>query len=320
MAQNRNRERRAGALRTRLMASEIASNRLHAGHHNNGDETTVGDAAGALNFAGNYAKGLLHTANGDVDRGAYGTLLQALASGSPEAFERIQLGTPPGMMRRKLTNPQAGMAFSLAGPDAQEPTLPPAPAYGSAETAAEAAELYWMAVLRDVPFTGYGTNPVVAQAAESLSAPMAGSGFTVETSPRQGTNTVAREHLFRGSLTGDSEGPYISQFMLQGTDGPCPPDPDRSPHPTQVRQDGMLGYGAQRINQRIVTADPGQNFLTDPGSWLDSQNGKQSGQGIAPDCTPKFIRNLRDLGVHVRADRNYQHYFNAALLLQNPNH
>jgi hypothetical protein len=34
-------------------------------------------------------------------------------------------------------------------------TMPPPPAFGSMDEAAEMAELYWMAMARDVPFTSY---------------------------------------------------------------------------------------------------------------------------------------------------------------------
>ena len=42
--------------------------------------------------------------------------------------------------------------------------IPPAPSVASAQTAAEQVEHYWVALLRDVPFTEYPTNPVVAAA------------------------------------------------------------------------------------------------------------------------------------------------------------
>jgi hypothetical protein len=124
--------------------------------------------------------------------------------------------------------------------------------------------------------------------------------------------------LFRGALPGDLVGPYVSQFLLQGTEGPCPTPGSGAPQ--RRRQDGFIGYGAQLIDQRVLPPDPSQDFLLDAGDWLPSQNGIAPTSGINPDCTPRFIRNLRDLGIYVRADRNYQAYLNAALILQNADH
>ena len=44
----------------------------------------------------------------------------------------------------------------------------PPPAFASRENAAEIAENYWMALLRDVPFTDYPSNPIAAAAAADL--------------------------------------------------------------------------------------------------------------------------------------------------------
>jgi membrane-associated phospholipid phosphatase len=321
MPDNNNIARRAGANYVRRTAAALASNRPHPQDVNNADETTVTDPGGNLSFAGNYSKGLPHSnPAGDVDRGAYSSLLQALVIRTSRAFEQIRLGTPPGMQRRKLVNPQAGLAFDTQGPDAQEPTLPPAPVFGSQETAAEAAELYWMAIVRDVPFREYtaAIPPAgIGDAAQSLSAIGAGGEFTVPTSPRDGGGTVQPGALFRGTLPGDLVGPYVSQFLLQGTQGPCPV---ASGSLNRRRQDGLIGYGAQLIDQRILPPDPLEDFLFNPSEWQDSQNGVQPTTPISPDCTLRFIRNLRDLAMYVRADRNYQAYLNAALILQNINH
>jgi len=56
----------------------------------------------------------------------------------------------------------------LEGLDSHAVVIPPSPSVASAQTAAEAVEHYWGALLRDVPFTHYGTNPLAAQAAEDM--------------------------------------------------------------------------------------------------------------------------------------------------------
>jgi hypothetical protein len=46
--------------------------------------------------------------------------------------------------------------------------MPPAPSVASAQTAAEEVERYWGALLRDVPFTEYPSNPLVAEAVQHM--------------------------------------------------------------------------------------------------------------------------------------------------------
>ena len=53
-----------------------------------------------------------------------------------------------------------------------------APKVNSKEEAAEAVELYWMALLRDVPFTQFTNNNLVETAAAEL------SGLTDFTGPK----------------------------------------------------------------------------------------------------------------------------------------
>ena len=79
-------------------------------------------------------------------------------------FEAIPLG---GTV--KLLNPQAAYCFSLTGADAAAIAAPPAPAFSSAQQAAEMVEDYWAALTRDVPFSQYASDPLIGQAAADLS-------------------------------------------------------------------------------------------------------------------------------------------------------
>jgi hypothetical protein len=87
----------------------------------------------------------------------------------------------------KLTNPQAGLAFDLEGPDAQAVTQPPAPRFDSKQAAAEMRELYWMALARDVPFI----NPYLSHTA--LPDPAVGGG-AVQVPRGHQTQLRARSH------------------------------------------------------------------------------------------------------------------------------
>src|SRR5437868_1429948 len=115
----------------RLIREEAAAlaERPDIDHISNGEEAEFHNATG-LNFIANYSKGLPHSNFGEVTPAAYQALLRALYSGNPDHFEQIPLATMGGL---KLTNPQAGLAFDLEGPDAQALTIPPAPRIDSPE-------------------------------------------------------------------------------------------------------------------------------------------------------------------------------------------
>src|SRR5215213_9359394 len=123
-------------------------------HPNNQDEDIY------PNKIGNFSKGLPHNNDGTVVLSAYNALVNAINSGRPADFDAIPLG---GTVR--LTNPQSGLAFDLQGPDGHALVQPPAPALASREQAAEMSENYWMALLRDVPYSQYSTNPIANAAA-----------------------------------------------------------------------------------------------------------------------------------------------------------
>src|SRR5262249_1197453 len=153
----------------------------------------------------NFTKGLPHPGGlGHVDPAAYRAMVRALTSGNPADFEAIPMGAPVGN-RRRFVSPQAGLAFDLEGPDAQALAIPPAPRIDSAEIAAEMAELYWMALVRDVAFTDYPVDATVAQAVASMNT------FSDFRGPKLAGNVTA-DTLFRGITPGDLTGPYISQF------------------------------------------------------------------------------------------------------------
>ncbi len=238
------------------------------------------------NRIGNYSKGLPHQANGEVVPAAYTALLNAVKNGNPNLFEQIPLGGT-----RKLTNPQCGLAFDLEGKDCFSMVQPPAPAFASREIAAEIAENYWMALLRDVPFTDYPTNSIAAAAAADLN--LFGADFR---GAKNSQGQVTPNLLFRGLSAGDKAGLAMSQFWYL----PC-------------------FFGANEINQRIRTvrpiADGGQNYMTDFASWLSIQNGANPASGDIYDPTFRYIRNGRDIGEWVHIDVLFQGYFQAFLVI-----
>jgi hypothetical protein len=282
--------RRTEARQLREEAAEVAFLRPHPDHVSNSEESDYRRPSGDLSYIANYSKGLRHNGLGEVNVSNYRALLRAIYSGNPDHFEQIPLGTVGG---RKLTNPQAGLAFDLEGPDAQAVTQPPAPRIDSAENSGEMGELYWMALLRDVNFDTYPADPGVAAAAVSLSGPGAGGQFTDFRGPKDSAGNVTPDTLFRGSTPGDLVGPYVSQFLLQ----PIP-------------------YGTLFIEQLQRTAPAGSDNLTNFFTWRAVQNGFPVTPGPLPPPPPTtFIRNLRDLATYVHFDALYEAYLNACLIL-----
>jgi hypothetical protein len=277
--------RRTESKNTRVEAAAVAYNRVHPPHFSNSEESEHTNGAGELSYIANFHKGLNHNGLGEVVPADYRALRRALDSGSPEAFEAIPLG-----LGRQFVNPQAGLAFDTQGADAQALTMPPAPRIDSAEAASEMAELYWMALLRDVRFSDFPTNLDVAAAASSLSS------FSDFRGPKIG-GAVTPDTLFRGFTPGDMTGPYVSQFLLK-----------------------PITYGTLRIRQRQLTAVPNQDYMMDFAEWLAIQNGNNVNPSAPGTFDPvrRYIRNLRDLATYVHYDALYEAYLNACLILLDP--
>ncbi|MBE9076802.1 phosphoesterase [Romeria aff. gracilis LEGE 07310] len=285
-------ERRNEAFERRVCAARAQQAEVHPVHMNNGDDEKYADRRAS------FTKGMLHDPEtGLADRAAYESLLNALKSGVPEAFDRIRLSGD-----RKLVNPQAGLAFEVAGGDNHAFTVPPAPKFNSQEEAAEIVENYWMALLRDVPFDEYAITGGAKDAAEELTD----FGSEFKGAKDDSTLRVTPKTLFRGLTPGDKVGPYISQFLML----PVP-------------------FGAQGYNQQMLTPKPKIDFVTDWNEYIVVQNGAERGFKLDKDNSdksdfdpcPVYIRNGRDLSQWVHIDVLFQAYFNAMLiLLQGPNH
>lgn len=232
------------------------------------------------NRIASYSKGLPHNNDGTVVSSAYDALRQAVGSGRPADFDAIPLGG-----NRKLTNPQSGLAFDMEGPDGHALLQPPAPAFASREQAAEISENYWMALLRDVAYSQYSSHPIANSAAADLS--LYGSDFN----GAKAGGAVTPATLFRGLTSGDSAGPYLSQFFYQ----PC-------------------NFGANKIEQKIRTTMPGIDYMKNFSTWLAVQNGVNQPADVF-DPTARYMRNGRDIGQWVHIDVLFQAYFQGFLIL-----
>jgi hypothetical protein len=271
-------ERANDALKVRLEAAWRNYRAPRASHPDNGDETRY---AGHIN---SYSKGLPHNALGEVDDSAYNALLKAIASGKNADFEAIPLGTPGG---QKLRNPQAMYTFYLEGIDTNALGMPAAPAFSSAQQASEAIEVLWQALTRDLPYAGYDSDPLIAQAAADLSR------FSDFRGPKS-NGSVTPQSLFRGIGKDETVGPYISQFLYL----PVP-------------------YGAGSIDQKYEVPVAGNDHLTNYTEWLNIQNGAKPSNLTTEnlDATRRHIRNGRDMAQYVLKDVVNQAYMNAALII-----
>ena len=273
--------RRLTAIGVRQHVVDDEVGRPFVSHPTNGDETSLPD------FIGNFSKGMPHNNLGEVEPAAYQQLLTAMQSGLDSDFEAIPLGCPDPSHQRRFVDPQSGLSYDTEGPDSADIAMPPAPSFSSAETAGEMVELYWMALLRDVPFDQYATNPVALAACADLSALSEFRG------PKQG-GQVTPQTLFRENLLGALAGPYISQFLLLD-----------------------VPYGAQGFSQALRSRTPGVEYGTNFDDWLDIQQG--CGQNVGTfDPTLRFAHAGRDIASFVEIDALAQAYFNALIISMVP--
>ncbi|MEM9032419.1 MAG: vanadium-dependent haloperoxidase [Pseudomonadota bacterium] len=291
-------------------------------HRQNKDEELLTGAFWAMSFT----KGLEHSAStGLVTDPDNAKALRAAIDKGKIADFTTKVSLPTLLQRRRQWEaPTAGFVFDLQGPDAQAVTMPPAPALNAQdgtfdELAFEMAEVYELALLRDVPFSAFqdgSTNSDMAAAVQRLNdLPYAASGFPtalpdlVKGSPRPRTmdgSQLTAQTAFRGASLGADMGPYLSQFMLIGSqDGPNTPPEDQ----------GKIAYGAQFIDQRVRNATK-QDWMITWRDWLDVQNGADvrfDDTLFAPGT--RFIHTPRDLATYVHDDALYQAYLNACLIL-----
>lgn len=262
---------------------------------NVGPQADNGDAAQFTDFSCSYSKGLPHDNLGVPNAAAMQSLKKAFDTGKASDFASIIVGTPGGGPNSKLNGPQVALAFDLEGLDSHATVIPAAPSVASAWTAAEQVEHYWGALLRDVNFTDYATNPLVGQAV----ADMNGMSFLASAANKQFPYPVTRQNLFRGQFVpgdGNVKGPYLSQFMVQPT-----------------------YYGSQLLDQKhhvfLPAGAGGTEYMTDVEEFKLIQNGGDSHRPINYDPTARYLRNGRDLASYTQVDVLYQGYFTAFLLL-----
>ncbi|MBX7247322.1 MAG: vanadium-dependent haloperoxidase [Candidatus Sumerlaeaceae bacterium] len=244
------------------------------------DTPTNGDETAYSNHIGSFSKSLPHDSLGIVSNAAYLAFVQACADGTAASFENVPAG---GSLQ--LKNPLAAYAFALEGIDPHNVFLPAPPAFSSAQIASEMAECYWHALVRDVPFADYGTDPMILAACTDL------SGFSDFRGPRIG-GVVAPSTVFRGNTNGDLNGPYLSQFLLKD-----------------------MQFGNTMVPQLYRTTAPNSDFNSTYPQWLDIQDGKAPQGSLNYLPNPRYIATGRDLAHYVHNDFPYESTLCAVLAL-----
>ncbi|MBA3613576.1 MAG: vanadium-dependent haloperoxidase [Nitrospirales bacterium] len=308
-------------------------------------------------YIGNFTKCLPHDEHGFLlDPADYDAWVRAIDSGDERDFRSLRIGPGPFQANgdfqyidpaNPLSSPEldwkhnydpgkepalrawesqgAGLTFELEGPDAQAVTMPPCPSLDSQELIAEMGEVYWMALCRDVPFADWETNQKIADARNSLKRSywfrrdktLDLNGVTdqlPESLARRrilsenGADQVPIDKLFRGVTPGEQVGPYLSQFLLIGNRGIAG---------AHSITDGLIHYGAIRVDQRVRIAVKNEDFMQDWNEWLDVQNGANVGGGepYDPNVKYRFMATPRDLATYVHHDALYEAYLNACLIL-----
>lgn len=260
---------------------------------------------------GSFHKSLPHNDFGEVDATAFADFKAALNDWM--AMDTIAFGGQTKAGTAKLTNPAAGLARDRLIEPPSSYSIPPAPHVLSNATAAEMVELYWMALLRDVPLDELATHPDAVVAANDINAALQQQGVIDADGlhlhkdlPAGGDGKLkpfSSDTLFRLGLPGDDKGPLLSQFFVR-----------------------PIAFGTQTIDTRERPYRTGVDYLTDFGSWLLAQNTGQDAHGQAYGSAnehgreafedeSRYIASMRDIARFVNKDALHQAYFNAALLL-----
>ncbi|GKS68345.1 phosphoesterase [Nitrosomonas sp. PY1] len=298
----------------------------------NHDESLI---ASEIPFIGNFHKTLPHNEYGEVDASAYrefkNTCLQ-IEAGAPKNFESVPRGSLSPIFHpdsdktailtgAKFTNPLSGAATETHGPDPKNLEMLPAPGILSDSMAAEMIELYWMALLRDLPLASLAKDSMaqiaVAEIKDAFDTALTNDKTTgrlrigLDLPQANGALDIRQETIFRCGLHDEEYGPLVSQFFMRN-----------------------IPYGVQTIDPRQVPYIREKDFLTNHDDWLRAQNtGKDKfgrdygtcnyyGDQLAGRETyypnprvARYISTMRDLARFVNRDALHQAYFNAALFL-----
>ncbi|MEO8416735.1 MAG: vanadium-dependent haloperoxidase [Ginsengibacter sp.] len=357
------RQDRAKAVR--YSAAEVAYNRIHPLHISSGDEQRYrrkkipglpGENVPSL--LNSFTKGLSHDMDGFVvDTDDFEAFIRASDSGDIDVIADLPLAKAPAdqdipttwqsniantakggapAVVRGWESMGTGQTFELEGPDPQAMAIPPAPKLWSDELASEMVELYWMTLVRDVPFTKFDTNPMVGDAIKHLNKLDWIKTRSVyglkdyEIKRKRGyfvdnvNDAFNGDNIFRGNIKGDDVGFHISQFLYVGTNAQGKGNPANIDTINFDASEGLIQYGSCTANQRVRICTPKKDYMTNWSQWIDNQNAADvrglESYGDLPGANHnaegyRFIWTPRDLATFVHYDALHQAYFNACIIM-----
>jgi hypothetical protein len=239
----------------RRVAAAAAARGEYQISRSNGDEAHYASSG----YIASYAKGLPHQPNGNVFADSFESMVRAVDARNPALLDPLASRTLHNLVS-VIVLPNG----ELAACDFTGYFVPPAPTLASARTAADAIELYWQALTRDIPVVDYEADSTIAKACADLSR------LTDFDAPRINGAITART-IFRGPGR-TLNGPYLSQFFW--LDVPIElgqPSPQRRSMP--VRRD----------------------YLTDRTSWLSAQSGPFDVELTPREGGLRYMQTTRDL-------------------------
>ncbi|MGK7926502.1 MAG: vanadium-dependent haloperoxidase [Spirulina sp.] len=336
------RDRRQESYSIRVEAAELAKSRKHPTHQANGDEQRY---AGDLYFM-SFSKGLPHNPYTGLlqDEKDFVEFRRAIDDGFIDPFtDRVRHGakykvdnngTIVEETEQKTLNefrqweaPTAGVVYDLEGPDAQAVTMPPAPPLldlagnTNPELVFEMAEVYELAILRDVDLNYFEESPILAQSDSNIQNILNAIArlnqldyIKNQTGRPRKVNikgNLDRQTIFRGSSPGAEVGPYLSQFLLIG---------NTDLNGNGSVKNGKITYGVLEIDQKVPIAKPETDYMTQMGDYVRVQRGiKQPREVYIPGkdgrSARRFISTPRDLATYVHYDALYEAYLNACIIL-----
>jgi hypothetical protein len=296
-------DRRAAEARSR-QAEQIriraARNERQLGgfiHPSNGDEQRYASKIG------NFSKTMRHNDLGEVNAADYAALVAAI-----ERKDFAGINAIPTDGGTAFANPLGGHTFNMEGPDSAAIPVAAPPALASPQFAYQMAEIYWMAVCRDVPFSEYETSPLIRACIDDLSTRFSGYFGPANLSPQS---------LFRADYPGVTTGPMLSQFLLANFtyDGITIGAQTRAAVPAY--NPGDTGYDFLTYRQEFINAERGFPQTTPAGSSIGPlpifpTRPPAFTQQFLSD--PRFPFSVRQLGQVAGQDNIFSIYYRAQLI------
>eukprot|EP00171_Calliarthron_tuberculosum_P000069 IDg69t1 len=311
----------------RVCAAQLALDRGSDLAVNNGEEDMFS------NKIASFTKGLRHNDDGViVNTDDFQRFIAATESGSVSEIANLPLGPLRDENNKPMWRSEAarfgkenkpvevrgwesmaaGLAYDLQGPDAQSVVMPPAPLLDSDELVAEMAEVYLMALARDISIAKWEENDTIKSAIDELNklAWFSKQSDIGDSEPEQARRrgTVTLDNIFRGLLPGSLVGPYLSQFLIAGSDS-------IGQQSGEGRSSGIIQYGAISIDTRVRPATSGVDFMTELDFFLDVQDGADLKGLETYEEDRRHMATLRDIATYVHFDALYEAYLNACLIM-----